>query len=443
MRTSPRGPGPNGLVGAIHVVAAQRVPLGVGSAVAFLVVAALVGYVAFRRPALGIAALLVLDPFEWPHAIGPTDITLPKAALIGVVIALIARRVSLAPLRDSYTRPLIGGACAIIIVTALTAIPATYIDATAREVLKSIEYAVSFAVAALAIGSRDDEAVVRTSVVVAAGLVCLTALAQYVTGSPSGVVIGGHDMPRIAGALEGPNQLAGYLGLAIPICLASVLARERSYRITAAVLVLAIVTDVLTLSRSGFLGLVVGIVLVLLLHGRRSPISTRVLAGGAALAAVLALGAARLGVLQRFFSVGEVARDNGLGTRSELWSAAVTLWKLDPALGIGAGNFELLTPRAGLIGIRTHANSLYLQSLAEGGLALFFAVVWTIVSGIVLCLRDAPRSTLLLGIGAATIGFAAHQIFDVLTFFPKVGGFWWLLLGAASGRIYALRSESA
>ena len=159
--------------------------------------------------------------------------------------------------------------------------------------------------------------------------------------------------------------------------------------------------------------------------------------------AALAALASRLGFLQRFFSVGEVERENGLGTRGELWHAALVLWKTDPALGVGAGNFELLLPSAGLIGVRTHANSLYLQSLAEGGIALLSAVLWTIVSAIALCLREAPRSALLLGIGAATFGFAVHQVFDVLTFFPKIGGFWWLLLGAATGRIHALHERTA
>jgi hypothetical protein len=68
-------------------------------------------------------------------------------------------------------------------------------------------------------------------------------------------------------------------------------------------------------------------------------------------------------------------------------------------------------------------------------------VVWTIVSAIAVCLQYAPRSLLLLGIGAATFGFAVHQIFDVLTFFPKIGAFWWILLGTVAGRAHALRAD--
>jgi O-antigen ligase len=430
-------------VGGVHLEIAHRVPLGVAAALAFAAVGLVAALLAARRPAFGIAALLILDPFAWAHDLGPTQITFPKAALVGVAIALLARRVPLTALRDARVRPLAGGALAIVAVTALSAIPGTYIDAVARETLKALEYVLAFGAAAVSIASDDDEELVRTSVLVASALVCASALVQYVTGAPSGAFIGTRAIPRIAGLLEGPNQLAGYLDLATPVLLASALAGGKLRSALAAAVAIAIATDVLTLSRAGLFGLVAGILVVLLSRPARGAVSLRFALAGAALVAALATLSARLGFLSRFSTVAEIEQQNGLGTRGQLWHAAATLWSTDPALGVGAGNFELLLPNAGLIGVRTHANSLYLQSLAEGGIALFCAVLWTIVSAIALCLREAPRSALLLGVGAATVGFALHQIFDVLTFYPKVGGFWWLLLGAATGRIHALGKRAA
>jgi O-antigen ligase len=430
-------------VGGVHLVAGGRVPLGLNSALAFALAFGLAALLTAKRPAFGIAALLVLDPFAWAHDIGPTQITFPKAALLGVLLGLLMRRASLAALRDPAARPLVGGALAIVAVTALTAIPATYVDAVARETLKALEYLLAFGVAAVAIAGAGDEEVVLAAVLGGSALVCFSALAQYVTGAPSGALIEGRVIPRIAGLLDGPNQLAGYLDLAIPVLLAAALARRKLRGLTLAVLAVAIATDVLTLSRAGLLGMAAGIVVVLALRARGTRLAGGLAAGGVVLAAALAAFAARRGFLQRFFTVGEVSRENGLATRSELWHAALTLWRTDPALGVGAGNFELLLPSAGLIGVRTHANSLYLQSLAEGGLALLFAVLWTLVAALAMCWREAPRSALLLGVGAATFGFAAHQVFDVLTFFPKAGGFWWLLLGAGTGRAHALRARSA
>jgi len=453
-------------VGGVHLVAGGRVPLGLMSALAFFVAFVVAALLTAKRPAFGIAALLVVDPIAWAHDFGPTQISFPKAALVGVLLGLLWRRASFAALRDPAARPLVGGAVAILVVTALTAIPATYVDAVARETLKALEYLLAFGVAAVAIASEEDEELVLGAVLGGSALVCVSALAQYVTGAPSGTLIEGRVIPRIAGLLDGPNQLAGYLDLAIPLLLAAALSRRKLRGLTLGVLAVAITTGVLTLSRAGLLGMVAGIAVVLFLRARSTRLSRGVAqsglspggepahsaagrpapwvaAGGVVLVAALAAFAARMGFLQRFFSVGEVAHENGLATRGELWQAALTLWRTDPALGVGAGNFELLLPSAGLIGVRTHANSLYLQSLAEGGLALFFAVLWTIVAALALCWREAPRSTLLLGLGAATFGFAVHQIFDVLTFFPKVGGFWWLLLGAGTGRVHALRARPA
>ena len=431
------------MLGGVHLTVAHRVPLDALAALAFAGAGIAGALLTAKRPAFGIAFLLVAGPFAWAHDIGPTQLSFPKVVLLGVLLGLAVRRAPLGALRDPRVRPLVGGAFAILAVTALTAIPATYIDATLRETLKAAEYLLAFAAASLAIATAEDEAVVRASVLAGCALVCATALAQYATGAPSGALIDGRVIPRIAGALEGPNQLAGYLDLAIPVLLAGALGRDRLRAATWSVLAVAIATDVLTLSRSGLLGAAAGIAVVLAFRARGTALALWLAAAAAVLFALVAVLGSRFGFLQRFLSLGEVQRENGLGTRAELWRAAIALSKTDPALGIGAGNFELLLPAAGLVGVRTHANSVYLQSLAEGGLALFFALLWTIVSAIALCLRAAPRSALLLGIGAATFGFAVHQVFDVLTFFPKVGGFWWLLLGAGTGRLHALEERAA
>ena len=131
---------------------------------------------------------------------------------------------------------------------------------------------------------------------------------------------------------------------------------------------------------------------------------------------------------------GEVRLDDGLAPRAELWRAAIAMWKTDPGLGVGAGNYELLTPTVGLIGVRTHANNVYLQSLAEGGVLLCAAVIWTIVAAVVLLARS-PRRVLGIGIVAATVALAVHQCLDDLTFFPKIGGLWWTLLGVGAATL--------
>jgi O-antigen ligase len=356
------------------------------------------------------------------------------------MLGLAARRTSLAPLRARSVRPIVLGTLAVAVVTALTAIPAIYIDATARETLKALEYLAVFAVAAIAIADEADETIVVNALGALAIVVCGLALVQVTHAAQSGIIIAGRTIPRVAGPLEGPNQLAGYLDLVTMIFFAYAIVRRDAF--SRVVLAIAFATDVLTLSRAGLAGIVAGAVVVFFARGD-ARISRRFAVACGALVATLAAFAIRFGFAARFFTTNEVRRENGLGTRSELWTAAVTLWRKDPALGIGAGNFELQLPAAGLIGVRTHANSLYLQSLAEGGIALFSAVVWTLVAAIALALRDARRSIYLLGFAGAASAFAIHQLGDFLTFFPKVGTLWAALLGVAVARIAALRTAEA
>jgi O-antigen ligase len=422
-------------VGEVVLAIPHRVPLGPISATVFLVVAVLAAILTDRRPAFAVAALLVLDPFAWAHDLGPTQITIGKAALIGATIALVARRASLHALWNAPARPLVIGALAIVTANALTAIPGVYIDAVARETLKALEYVLAFGTAAIAVSRAEapDNVAVAGGVLVSTLLACAFALAQEVSGASSGAIVGAHVIARIAGPLDGPNQLAGFLDLTIPFALAYAIDPGRLRDVARIVLAVAVCTDVLTLSRAGVLGAAVGIACILAFRARGLAAMRPLAFGGAAVFAALAGLATTFGFARRFFEFGDVSRENGLGTRSELWRAAIDLWKSDPALGIGAGNYELVLPRVGLIGVRTHANSLYLQSLAEGGIALASATVWTIVCAAILCLRSSKRSATLLAIGAGTVALGTHQIFDDLTFFPKVGEFWWILLGVAVG----------
>ena len=43
----------------------------------------------------------------------------------------------------------------------------------------------------------------------------------------------------------------------------------------------------------------------------------------------------------------------------------------------------------------------------------------------------------------ATLALALHQVFDLMVFFPKVGGFWWIVLGLGAGAIVAQRRRPA
>ena len=401
---------------------------------AFIFAAVVAAAVAYRRPAWAVALLVLIDPFDFQQYVWRTTITLPKVVLLGIVVGLLLRRVPLAPLWSKEARPLTFGALAICAATALSAIPATYIDVVARETLKAIEYAIIFGACVVAIAEDPDDEPFRVGVLLSVTAVALIALTQLSGGAPSQTVVAGHVIGRIAGPLEGPNQLAGYLGLAIPLLLAYTLLRRDV--VALAIACLASVTLLLTFSRTGIGATFVAVALLALVaRGASVRASVNAFFGVLVAACAAVAIALRTGVMQRF----ETDAPSGLATRSKLWTAAIALWKTSPLLGIGAGNYELELPSVGLEGVRTHANSLYVQALVEGGIPLLAAVVWTTIVSITTFAFSRVREPLVLGAMAASAGFALHQIFDFLTFYPKVGGFWWILLGTAAGIMYRSR----
>jgi O-antigen ligase len=414
-------------------------PLDLVSAFGFAVAVIAAGFVTFRRPAWGVALLLFVEPFAFYHSLGRTTITLPKAVLAGILLALLVKRLPLRVLWAPQARPLTIGALALVAANALSAIPATYIDVVARETLKSLEYAIVFGCCVVASVADRDLRPFRFALLAVVTLVSLAALAQEFTGAPSAASVGGHIVQRIAGPLEGPNQLAGYLGLAVPVLAAlALLARDR---LALGVCALAFLSLVLTLSRAGIASTIVSIGLILVVSRGAN---ARLALGAVAGACVTALGGlAAVGGLSRVFSVQEVSSPDGLATRSQLWGAAIALWKRSPLLGVGAGNYELEVPSTGLEGVRTHANSLYLQALAEGGMPLLAATLWTAYASIATFARAGLRDPLAIGIMAASLGFALHQILDLLVFFPKIGTFWWILLGVGVGRIIDAHQHDA
>lgn len=397
---------------------------------------------AWRRPAWGLGAYLVLEPFELARAIGPTTLSLPKAALVGMIVGLLLRRAPLRMLHASALRPLLGGALAIVILTAVTLLPATFVDPVFRETLKAVEYLALLVVGIVAFDAEPDERTIWRALGASVAIVSVLAIVQEFTVAPSGFFVGSRVVARIAGPLDGPNQLAGWLGIAVPALAARALLGPRAPGY-AGLALLGVTTDALTFSRAGAVGIAAGLALVVWLAWRRGRAAS--IARGAlglavpAIAIAIPLVLARSGLAGaalRLSGADETNAENGLATRGVLWHAALRMFARDPGLGVGAGNFEFLTPTVGLVGVRTHANSLYLQSLAEGGIALFGAVVWTLAAALALLLR-APRAPLAVGVAAGTLALVTHQLFDTLVFFPKVGDLWWLLLGIGAARAIA------
>jgi O-antigen ligase len=420
----------------------HRTPLDAGAAIAYAAVFIAIVVLAVRRPAWGLATMIVLVPFAFYRDVGTTTVTLSKVALLANAAALAIGRRDVRVLRRPAAALLIGCAAFVCFATALSIWHAAYRGPALRETLKSLEYLALFIVALVAATSDPDQRPIRIAFAASCALVSVLALTQEFVGAPSGIWFAGHPIPRIAGPLEGPNQLAGYLGISLAVVLAYAL-RTRPTRYELGVLVLASAALVLTISRTGLEASLAGLAVVVVVGDRSSRRVTLLAIGagcamGAAVLAVWGFLATHsiggIDLLAYFTTATEAIAPGSVGNRSELWHAAFVLWRTQPFFGIGAGNFELELGLAGYPGLRTHANSLYLQALAEGGVPLFLATLALVTASIARFARGPFSEPLVAAAFGASIGFAAHQVFDLLVFYPKVGELWWIVLALAAAR---------
>jgi len=404
----------------------------------YLVTAVVVGALTRRRPALGIAALVLLAPFALARYVGPTTVTLIKAGVVGMLVGLALGRPSFAPFGTRPVRLVGLGFAGVILATLLSAVNAEHMGPVIRETFKVVEYAALFGVAVLAFANDPDDRPFWWALEVGTLVVCLTAVAEYLLGAHSGIFIAGRAVPRIAGVLEGPNQLAGWLEIVIPVLLARALLHRDA--VLVAVIVFAVAVDVLTFSRAGIVALVIAVFVVLGMMQAPARNALRMAAAAVIVVATSLAFAFRSGLPAQYFSLDqEPQAADHLANRAELWHAALALWHRSPLFGVGAGNYELDLGEVGLAGVRTHANSVYLQSLAEGGVVLAAATLAQIGLLLVVLGRSGVRRPLVVGAFAGAVALACHQVFDDLLFFTKVGSIFWLVIGVATAEIAARR----
>lgn len=414
----------------------HRTPLDAEGVVAFALSFLAVTVIAARRPAYGVAVMIALVPFAFYRDVGATTITLPKVALLANAVALlIARKAPYALRRPAAATILVCGAL-VVLGTALSIRAALYVEPAIRETFKSIEYLLLFSVVVVATSCDPDRRPIRLALLGSVVLVGFLAIAQELTGAPSGVWFENHPIPRIAGPLEGPNQLAGYLGIALAVVAAFAL-RERFGAFEAAALGIGSCALVLTISRAGVAASLAGIAIVFAVVPSPARRAAATAIGAGCAAGVLIIAAwglyaahapAGVDLLLHFSSTAESANPGSVGNRSQIWHAVFVLWSHHPFFGIGAGNFERELGAAGYPKLHTHANSLYLQALVEGGIPLAAATVALVGASIARFVRGPFDDALVAAALGANVGLAIHQVFDLLVFYPKVGELWWIVL---------------
>lgn len=377
------------------------------------------------RPTLAVALLFITSEIEWTHVHGAFSLSI--SIMVGSAVGLSF--LTQPALVRTLTRPavrIVGlGFGAVMVATLLSAIGAQHRELVGAEVIKLLEYAICFAVAHAAFATRRDAPLAFAAVALAGIVVSLSALSQLFTGAPAGLRIFGSIVPRLAGLLAGPNQLAGYLGLLVPVLLVALI--DTKSRFAGSALFLVILALAGTFSRGGWFGAAVACLVVVQMRPSASRLRAYALRGGVLAGSVIVVA------LLAGTRTEQGAQPDGLGTRSQLWHAAIALARGNPLFGVGAGNFETRLASVGYPALQTHANSWFFETLADGGIVLVAGTLVWLAQTLRALSRCAARSPFALGALAATAGFIAHGLFDDLTIFPTVAATWWLLVGVGAG----------
>ena len=414
----------------------ERVPLTPWSIAGFLFVISASLYLGARRSPLVLLALAFSVPFAGYRDVAQTTLTIPKCVAFGSALGLVLSGLDPRP-RSLPARLLLVMGALLLVPIAASAAHAQDLGLVGREFFKQAEYLVFFWCAAIAVENiRGASRYLVWGVAAATFFVATLALVQAFSGNaPSAVLVNGYAVPRVASTLEGPNQLAGFLEAALPILWTSSFGgfALASYDAGASWAAL-----ILSGSRAGALMSAISYGLLFRLSRAAAMRWIAVSVCG------VALGFATLGYwfafrahaswsdIERFLLLDVNAQAGGVGTRAQLWPAALALFRRDPLLGIGAGNFPLQLPSVGIFGVATGASSLWLQTLAEEGIVGIVALAAFVWMAVRETYRLRASSVLAVAAFLATVNLYAHQIVDNLFFFPKVAELYWLLLGAAA-----------
>jgi len=239
---------------------------------------------------------------------------------------------------------------------------------------------------------------------------------------------------RITSFLEHYNGLAAYINLIVPFCLVFALRGSDSGVRTLSMwcLTLASVALLLTQSRGGLLAYVAILMITayILAPDRKTRIRRMALVLVVCLlaAAVAGLFFQRLGEIDDYTAVSRLA----------IWGGAFTVFARAPVAGAGFGNLRPLM--GGLLGLPEgwmgDAHNLYLELLAESGLAGFIAFAFLIVTGLRAarrCMRQSrDEFAWLIGVAVfvGVCGVLAHGAVDYLFHTtPQVAALFFLVLG--------------
>ncbi|HEX5417328.1 MAG TPA: O-antigen ligase family protein, partial [Chloroflexota bacterium] len=277
---------------------------------------------------------------------------------------------------------------------------------------------------------RSDMVVLAGALVLAGVAISLVGGWQYLTNER--IITAEADLRRIRGFYGSPNNLALFLGRALPFGLAFALFWRRGrfyWTLATAIMALAMV---LTFSLGGWFAIGLAALVVAGLHsGRTFKMAIAIGVVGLLVGGVVGAGIPRIA---SHFDL----RDSTTFARLDLWQSALHMLRDHPVRGIGLDNFLYYyqhgyrLPSAWEDPDLSHPHNILLDfwlSLGLPGFLLLLALAGWLARAIARGWRDSNGET--RGLYAAVVGalvdLAAHGMVDNSYFLPDLAVLFWLM----------------
>jgi len=255
-----------------------------------------------------------------------------------------------------------------------------------REVLRLVLYALLFLVVLNNLHKSDCTQLVLYVMLMGGTGIAIYGLVQVIAGSES---VWHFTRPsqytgRGSGTFINPNHFAGFLGMLLPLCLASVLTGRISQpmRILLGYSALMLLGGVaVSMSRGAWISTALMLLSLVVILGLRKQFRLK----GIILTCVV------LGIISLFFVKSDFAQSRisrvstpgapeHVGSRTQLWSAAADVWKEEKLLGVGPAHFDHRFPEHRPTTMQSRpmrVHNDYLNLLVDWGLiGLLLAGVW-------------------------------------------------------------------
>lgn len=259
------------------------------------------------------------------------------------------------------------------------------------------------------------------------------SFSKAVLENPSWLVnINGHTFLRATAFFPDPHMFAFYLGISAPIALSLFLLEYKTSKWFGFLFLIILLTDFLTFSRGGYLGLLTGLLFFAIFFLKQKKLfsinSKKIIPSKkTSLKKLLLFKLSLLFIIlffvipnpatQRLFSSFNLNEGSNID-RLETWRQSLNIIKNHPSFGTGLGNYALMIKPSADYREPIYSHNTYLDIASETG--IINTIVWSLILivSILKTTRNFQRNNniLYLGIASGLIVFSVHSIFETAIF---------------------------